>query len=106
MNHMIKPSPQLLRRELQETTAAGPHEPAVLYLGCVGCTSGQRFVSQLYSDNRLIELMDIAEDIPRAFVSGQLEALGRAAACPMREDSTADCQHAESLQAIAPQIHP
>lgn len=104
---MHLPSPNLLRQELEQKLAPGSHDPSVVQFGCEGCPTVHRFVASWLSVTKLVIMMDSEVDVPRCFVSGGFEAMGKAQACetdPETEEPI--CQHENALRTVISRVQP
>jgi len=108
MTRMHPPNPESLRAELRnENLPPGSFEPSVVQFGCDGCPNGHRFVASWLPATHLVEMVDREEGVPRAFVAGNLSAIGGAKTCPT-DDTTGEafCQHSDTLRTVIARSQP
>jgi hypothetical protein len=107
---MHLPIPEVLRAASGlSNLAIGPHEPAIVKFGCHNCPekSVQRpFEVGWLTPEQLGEILDASPEVPRAYVSGALSAIGRAQGCPILENGKPDCQHKEFLRTTPQRLNP
>lgn len=105
MKRMSPPDPEVLRTEIYDTPD-GRYEACAVQFGCNGCTYGHRAVLNWLSRDKLVEMLDSEEGVPRAFVIGKLGGIGAAQTCEVSETGEILCVHEEALSTVIQRSSP